>query len=122
VQIEAEKPSFKNSGHVNLKNIVWERSEENEVDYYLAHRNITLVRVVTPAFWIASLVLIAVYTLIAFELMHRTLAAFLGASVLLTITYTAGSFNPRRSLNLRHSLNLRLTGKILLPQPPSSWV
>jgi Na+/H+ antiporter NhaD/arsenite permease-like protein len=94
VQIEAEKPSFKNSGHVNLKNIVWERSEENEVDYYLAHRNITLVRVVTPAFWIASLVLIAVYTLIAFELMHRTLAAFLGASVLLTITYTAGSFNP----------------------------
>ena len=26
--------------------------------------------------------------------MHRTLAAFLGASVLLTITYTAGSFNP----------------------------
>ncbi|MFH0999173.1 MAG: ArsB/NhaD family transporter [Pseudomonadota bacterium] len=94
VQIEVEKPSFKNSGHINLKNIVWERSEENELDYYLAHRNITLVRVVTPAFWIASLVLIAVYTLIAFELMHRTLAAFLGASVLLTITYTAGSFNP----------------------------
>jgi len=94
VQIEVEKPSFKNSGHINLKNIVWERSEENKLDYYLAHRNITLARVVTPAFWVASLVLIAVYTLIAFELMHRTLAAFLGASVLLTVTYTAGSFNP----------------------------
>jgi Na+/H+ antiporter NhaD/arsenite permease-like protein len=94
MQVEAEKPSFKNSGQINLKNIVWERSEENEVDYYLARRNITLVRVITPAFWIASLVLIAVYTLIAFELMHRTLAAFLGASVLLAITYTAGSFNP----------------------------
>jgi Na+/H+ antiporter NhaD/arsenite permease-like protein len=64
------------------------------VGYFLAHHNFTLVRVITPAFWIASLVLIAVYALIAFELMHRTLAAFLGASVLLTITYTAGSFNP----------------------------
>ena len=94
VQIEAEKPSFKNSGQINLKNIVWERSEENGADYFLAQRNFTLVRVITPAFWIASLVLLAVYALIAFELMHRTLAAFLGASVLLTITYTAGSFNP----------------------------
>jgi len=94
VQIEVEKPSFKNSGHINLKNIVWEQDDENGVGYYLAHRNFSMVRVITPAFWIASLVLLAVYALIAFELMHRTLAAFLGASVLLTITYTAGSFNP----------------------------
>lgn len=94
VQIEAEKPSFKNSGQMNLKNIVWEQDDENGVGYFLAHRNFSMVRVITPAFWIASLVLLAVYTLIAFELMHRTLAAFLGASVLLTITYTAGSFNP----------------------------
>jgi len=94
VQLEAEKPSFKSSGHIALKNIVWEKDEENGVGYYLAHRNLSLIRVITPAFWIASLVLLAVYALIAFELMHRTLAAFLGASVLLTITYTAGSFNP----------------------------
>ncbi len=66
IQIEAEKPSFKNSGHISLKNIVWERSEENGVDYYLALRNFSLVRVITPAFWIASLVLLAVYALIAF--------------------------------------------------------
>ena len=26
--------------------------------------------------------------------------------------------NPRRSLNLRHSLNLRIAGKILLPPAP----
>jgi Na+/H+ antiporter NhaD/arsenite permease-like protein len=47
-----------------------------------------------PAFWIATAVLIAVYILIAFEFMHRTLAALLGASLLLTITYTAGTFFP----------------------------
>ena len=94
VEMDAEKPSFKSSGHIVLENIVREKDDVNGVGYYLAHHNFTLNRVITPAFWIASLVLIAVYALIAFELMHRTLAAFLGASVLLTITYTAGSFNP----------------------------
>jgi Na+/H+ antiporter NhaD/arsenite permease-like protein len=49
---------------------------------------------IRPAFWIATAVLILVYILIAFEFMHRTLAALLGASVLLTITYTAGTFVP----------------------------
>ncbi len=94
VEMDAEKPSFKNSGHIVLENIVREKADVNGVGYFLAHHNFTLNRVITPAFWIASLVLIAVYALIAFELMHRTLAAFLGASILLTITYTAGSFNP----------------------------
>ena len=94
VEMDAEKPSFKSSGHIVLENIVQEKNDVNGVGYYLAHHNFNLIRVITPAFWIASLVLIAVYALIAFELMHRTLAAFLGASVLLTITYTAGSFNP----------------------------
>ena len=62
--------------------------------YYLAHQNVTIKRAISPAFWIASLVLLAVYALIAFELMHRTLAALLGAALLLFITYTAGTFNP----------------------------
>ncbi|MBC8417976.1 MAG: ArsB/NhaD family transporter [Desulfobacterales bacterium] len=47
-----------------------------------------------PAFWIATSVLILVYGLIAFEVMHRTLAAFLGAAMLLLVTYTAGAYNP----------------------------
>jgi Na+/H+ antiporter NhaD/arsenite permease-like protein len=94
VEMDAEKPSFKSSGHIVLENIVREKADVNGVGYFLAHHNFILNRVITPAFWIASLILIAVYALIAFELMHRTLAAFLGASVLLTITYTAGAFNP----------------------------
>ena len=62
--------------------------------YYLAHHKISLKRAVSPAFWIATLVLFVVYALIAFEVMHRTLAAMLGAALLLFITYTAGTFNP----------------------------
>ena len=37
--------------------------------------------------------LLLVYILIAAEWMHRTLAAFLGASLILFITYTAGTFD-----------------------------
>ena len=94
VEMEASKPTFKNTGHIVLENIVREKPDVNGIGYFMAHHNFTMERIITPAFWIASIVLIAVYTLIAFELMHRTLAAFLGASMLLTISYTAGSFHP----------------------------
>jgi Na+/H+ antiporter NhaD/arsenite permease-like protein len=98
VEIEAEKPSFKTSEKIHLDKIVQEKSDEKGNTYYLAHHNLTVQRAVSPAFWIASLVLLAVYALIAFELMHRTLAAMLGAAVLLFVTYTAGHFNPQYTI------------------------
>jgi len=94
IEYEAAKPSYKSTGKITLEGIVKERTDEQGNTYYLAHRNLTLMRTITPAFWIATLILVVVYALIAFELMHRTLAAFLGAALLLTITYTAGTFNP----------------------------
>lgn len=57
-----------------------------------AEADLTLARRLTPAFWVASLVLLLVYVLIAAEVMHRTLAAFLGASLVLFISYTVGTF------------------------------
>ena len=45
------------------------------------------------AFWITALVLILVYVLISFEIVHRTAAALLGAVILLVVTYTIGTFN-----------------------------
>jgi Na+/H+ antiporter NhaD/arsenite permease-like protein len=71
-----------------------------------------MLRAITPAFWLATLILIAVYTLIAFELMHRTLAALLGAALILTITYTAGTFNPDFVIlpfeDARHAIDLNV--------------
>ena len=61
---------------------------------FQAQAHLTLHRAVTPAFWIATLVLVLVYALIAFELMHRTLAAFLGAAAIMFISYVVGTFNP----------------------------
>ena len=42
---------------------------------------------------ISGLVLVIVYVLIAFDLIHRTLAALLGASTILFISTTLGAFN-----------------------------
>lgn len=51
-------------------------------------------RTTGPAFWIATVVFILAYVLISFELLHRTLAAMLGAATMLVISYTLGTFDP----------------------------
>ena len=56
--------------------------------------DLTLERTLGPAFWIATGVFILAYILISFEFLHRTLAAMTGATIMLIISYTAGTINP----------------------------
>ncbi|MFO7761928.1 MAG: ArsB/NhaD family transporter [Desulfobia sp.] len=63
-------------------------------DSYYISEDITLDRVLGPAFWIATVTFILAYILIAFELLHRTVAAMLGAALMLLISYTIGTINP----------------------------
>lgn len=56
--------------------------------------NIELPRVFTPAFFIAALVFVAVFALIAFQVLHDTVAVLLGATVMLGISYIIGTHNP----------------------------
>jgi Na+/H+ antiporter NhaD/arsenite permease-like protein len=93
VGMEAARPSYKASGPVNLDKVVKEQVDEKGNAAYLARVSLTLNRTTSPAFWIATLVLFMVYVLIAFEVMHRTLAALLGGAILLFVTYTVGTFN-----------------------------
>ena len=60
---------------------------------FQAQQNFNIKRQITPAFWIATIILLLVYVIIAAEWMHRTLAALLGASLILFISYTAGTFD-----------------------------
>ena len=60
---------------------------------YVGTLNQTLLRTVTPAFWISLIVLVSIFALISFEVFHRTVAAIIGASALLFISYTIGTFN-----------------------------
>ena len=94
VAMEVSKPCYEDSGTVALAHIVQEKTDDKGFTTYLAHQDIVLKRIIGPAFWIATAVLILVYGFIAFEVMHRTLAAFLGAATLLFVSYTAGTFHP----------------------------
>jgi Na+/H+ antiporter NhaD/arsenite permease-like protein len=94
IEIEAQKPSYKISERIQFTHILKEKDNGAGITYYLAHQDVSLARAITPGFWVAAIVLLVVYALIAFELMHRTLAAFLGAALVLTVTYTAGTFFP----------------------------
>lgn len=84
-------PSFRPSQIIPLN--LHEQGAENGVQRFLGSFTVTLQRYQGAAFWIALVVFILVYVLIAFEVMHRTLAAFLGATLILLITHTLGTFD-----------------------------
>ncbi|MFH1035696.1 MAG: SLC13 family permease [Pseudomonadota bacterium] len=93
LEVEAEKPSF-TTQRAPVERVLADPTAPGQPSHFLAHQNLLLKRAITPALWIASLILLGVYVLIALELMHRTLAALLGGALLLAISYTAGVFNP----------------------------
>jgi hypothetical protein len=59
-----------------------------------AVKNQEMPRAIGPAFWIATVVFLIAYALISFELLHRTIAAMIGAAIMLLLTYTLGTLNP----------------------------
>ncbi len=63
-------------------------------NHYFLSTDIVLKRVLGPAFWISTVIFVLAYVLIAFELLHRTIAAMIGASLMLLISYTIGTINP----------------------------
>ncbi len=91
--IKITRPSFKPSDFVPLTKVFDEGPNEKGLQRFIASTTITLDRIQGTAFWIALIVFLVVYGLIAFEVVHRTLAAFLGAAVLLLITHTFGTFD-----------------------------
>jgi len=92
VKIRVVKPSWQTEESEALK-LLDGGTDAAGNRLFQAQADLILKRQITSGFWIASLVLLVVYILIAAELMHRTLAAFLGASLILFISYTAGTFD-----------------------------
>jgi Na+/H+ antiporter NhaD/arsenite permease-like protein len=92
IQVRAVKPSWQaqETGPVQVLDAGADATGNR---LFQAQATLTLKRHITPAFWIAAVVLLLVYILIAAEAMHRTLAAFLGAAGILFISYTAGTFD-----------------------------
>jgi len=90
--LKVTKPSYSPSTLVPIQKILDEGADSHGVARFSARLDTTLQRHQGAAFWIALLVLVGVYVLIALELVHRTLAALLGAAVILAISHTFGHF------------------------------
>jgi Na+/H+ antiporter NhaD/arsenite permease-like protein len=91
-EIRVTRPSFKPSQLISLK-VFDEGVAEDSARRWVANARVQLARIQGSAFWIALIVFVGVYVLIAFEILHRTLAALLGATLVLLITHTVGHFD-----------------------------
>jgi Na+/H+ antiporter NhaD/arsenite permease-like protein len=88
------RPSYETSELIPLSPINDEGIGADGIHQFETHFELELARKQGPAFWIALLILVGIYILIAGELVHRTLAAMLGAAAVLAITHTVGYFDP----------------------------
>ncbi|HMK36926.1 MAG TPA: ArsB/NhaD family transporter [Desulfomonilaceae bacterium] len=91
--VKITRPSFRPSQLVSLK-VFQHPDDEKGLPSFVTGTTVSLQRFQGTPFWIALVVFVAVYILIAFEILHRTLAAFLGAAVVLAITHTLGHYYP----------------------------
>lgn len=88
VQLEVYKPNYR-------KTIVDLRKDDfarKSLSFY-TFKAIEMPRILGPGFYISTLVFFLIYIIISLELLHRTIAAMIGASIMLLITYTAGTLN-----------------------------
>ncbi len=92
VEVKAHKPSWHELAPTPVEVFAAGTDEEGR-QWFKASQNFNLKRKITPAFWIATGILLLVYVIIALEWMHRTLAALLGAALIMFISYTAGTFD-----------------------------
>ncbi|MCD6132847.1 MAG: ArsB/NhaD family transporter [Deltaproteobacteria bacterium] len=84
---------FYKSNYKRVTENISTRSYNTQKQIYFFHISPMLDRTITPAFYISLFVLVIVFGLISFELIHRTLAASLGAALVLFISYTLGTLN-----------------------------
>lgn len=90
--LKISRPSFKPTQLIPLK--TFEQGPDSKGLFtFAASTTVSMERFQGTAFWLALVIFILVYVLIAFEILHRTLAAFLGAAVILLITHTIGHFD-----------------------------
>ena len=88
--VEVVKPTFRTVRHMLEQGSLAGDGER----FYARLDDIVLPRVFNFAFFIATGVFLVVFGLISLNLLHETIAAFLGAAVMLGVTYILGSFTP----------------------------
>jgi Na+/H+ antiporter NhaD/arsenite permease-like protein len=90
LSLQVSKPAYRTTRQVfTLRDMA-----QAEDHYYAGVLDVILPHVFTPAFFVATFSLVAVFVLIGFRVLHDTAAAFLGATMLLSVSYVIGTHNP----------------------------
>jgi Na+/H+ antiporter NhaD/arsenite permease-like protein len=92
VEVKAHKPAWRDLKPTPVQ-LLDAGVDDQGNRLFQANQTFSLFREIIPAFWLATAILLLVYVVIAAELMHRTLAALLGAALVLFVSYTAGTFD-----------------------------
>jgi Na+/H+ antiporter NhaD/arsenite permease-like protein len=88
--LKVSKPGFRQRRiFIAPQKVHW---DGNEAFVHLP--DVALSNLWNAAFYIATITFVAVFALIAFNVLHDTLTAFLGATVMLGVSYTIGTFYP----------------------------
>ncbi len=88
--VEIVKPAFRTVRYIYGK----EALSGCEEQFYAQAGDVVLSYAFNAAFFIATGVFLVVFGLISFSVIQETIAAFLGAAIMLGVTYTLGSFWP----------------------------
>jgi len=94
IELEISKNSFRKIEKFHVKDVQMAGRSDDEKPRYLFEKTFQMTHDTGPAYFIAAIILVLVYIFIAFDIIHRTLAAMLGATLLLFISYTVGTFFP----------------------------
>lgn len=88
--LEVSKPAFR-----TVRRVIEKGNLKGENNYFYAHTgNITLLYAYNYAFFIATGTFLLVFALISFNVLHETIASFLGTALMFGVTYALGSFFP----------------------------
>jgi Na+/H+ antiporter NhaD/arsenite permease-like protein len=88
--VEISKPGFRTTEHqIDQQDLAC-----NESHCYLRVPDIYLKNLFNAAFFVATITFVLVFALIAFQVFHDTLTAFIGATIMLGVSYLLGTNNP----------------------------
>jgi Na+/H+ antiporter NhaD/arsenite permease-like protein len=87
--VEISKPSFRTT----RQGFARRRLACADSRCYIRIPDIVLPRLFNPAFFLATAIFAVVFGLISLNLLHETIAAFLGAAAMLGVSYFVGSFD-----------------------------
>jgi Na+/H+ antiporter NhaD/arsenite permease-like protein len=89
LSVEISKPAYRTT----RQNLYTQEMTHTGDHYYVGILNTTLPRALNRAFFLATAIFLAVFAFISLNLLHETIAAFMGAAAMLGISYFVGSFN-----------------------------